>query len=153
MGNKKAALVFYAIALIFIATRIFADTQTDVSAIPPPEKFVATWETILGMLAGVLYKGAIGTFKNLVRRRFSWKKLIYPIVITLFCSFPTIIFLLPHLAAPSGKFLPDFLYSFIVAFILVDVGSDLDKLREYMIDRQEKKSGEKELSEETKGTD
>jgi len=124
--------------VLFGAYGIFAEetAKADLN-IPPPEKFVINTTFILGLILGIVYKATVGSIKNFYQKKFSLKKFLLPIVISLLTSFPAIVFLLPHLANPSGKFLPDFLYAFAVSYILIDISADLSKLTELISEKIE----------------
>jgi drug/metabolite transporter (DMT)-like permease len=143
--KKKIFRIFYGLIILLVllwAYDIFAETQADIS-IPPPEKFNLNPIFFLGLISGIFYKATVGTLKGLYRKKFSWKKLLLPTIITVVTSFPAIIFLLPHLANPSGKFLPDFLYAFAVSYILVDLSADIGKLTEVVTEKIESKEEKK----------
>jgi drug/metabolite transporter (DMT)-like permease len=138
--RKKIAIL--SLMVFFAALAALAQTSSDITNIPPPEKFNFTWSFFLGLMAGVIYKATIGTIKNLYKKKFSWKKLIYPVIITVFAALPTIVFLLPHLAGPSGKFLADFLYAFVVSYVLIDFSADISKLGALVTYKLESKTKE-----------
>ncbi len=132
----KLAGGFAASVLLFYAYSAVAETAKAAIDIPKPQEFSLNLAFFFGLMAGVAYKALIGTIKNLYRGQFSWKKLLFPIIANLLLSIPAIIFLIPNLAKPSGKFLPDFLYAFVVAYIFVDFSADLSKLAETLASKK-----------------
>jgi len=89
----------------------------------PSEIFVSA-AYILGSLAAIVYKMAVGSVKHISGKTFRLRALIMPILWSVFLSFPLVFIIMPKFGKPTGMFFTDFVYTYLTTYAMIDMTAD-----------------------------
>lgn len=107
----------------------------------PSEIFVSA-AYILGSLAAIVYKMAVGSFKHLAGKTFRLRALIVPILWSVLLSFPLVFIVMPKFGKPSGLFFTDFIYTYLTTYAMIDMTADFfsisDVVRNKLVESTDK---------------
>jgi len=89
-----------------------------------PSEIYVSAAYILGTLAAIVYKMAVGSVKHLSGKTFRLRALIMPIIWSVFLSFPLVFVIMPKFGKPTGMFFTDFVYTYLVTYAMIDMTAD-----------------------------
>ncbi len=115
--------------LTVLAVQTFALTVFAQEVDKPSEIFVSC-AYIMGTLAAIVYKMAVGSAKHLADRDFRFRALIVPIIGSVFLSFPLVFVIMPKFGKPTGNFFTDFAYTYLTTYAMIDMTADFFTIME-----------------------
>ncbi|MFA5185988.1 MAG: hypothetical protein WC551_05850 [Patescibacteria group bacterium] len=120
--------------LAILAVQAFALTAFAQEADKPTEiHFSAAY--LLGTLAAIVYKMAVGSAKHLAEKDFRFRALIVPIIGSVFLSFPLVFIVMPKFGKPTGLFFTDFIYTYLTTYALIDMTADYFSINDIVKNR------------------
>jgi hypothetical protein len=79
---------------------------------------------VLGTLAAIVYKMAVGSAKHLVGRTFRMRVLVWPVLLAAVISFPLVFMIMPKFGRPTGVFMADLIYAYLTTYAVIDMTAD-----------------------------
>lgn len=89
-----------------------------------PSEIYVSAAYILGSLAAIVYKMAVGSVKHISGKTFRLRALIMPILWSVFLSFPLVFIVMPKFGKPTGLFFTDFVYTYLTTYAMIDMTAD-----------------------------
>lgn len=134
--------------VVFILIQVWAFGAFASPADPSPTDIYVTLPYVLGTLAGIVYKMAVGATKHLVGRTFRFRALFYPVMWSALLSFPLVFVIMPKFGRPTGNFMTDMIYAYLTTYAMIDMTADVFLITEIIrgkyaeaVDRDERTNG------------